>query len=102
MRQLKKFFAMKDHSNEKALRHFDKSLQLHMASGVETPSKRAFNTYYSGQKGSFSGSSAEPDLGPATGRDYGPFMPDGDEEVVWPFEDEIEDDEDSEDPLTAS
>ena len=26
MRQSKKFFAMKDHSNEKALRHFDKSL----------------------------------------------------------------------------
>ncbi|KAK1580809.1 hypothetical protein Q3G72_000332 [Acer saccharum] len=31
MRQLKKFFAMKDHSNEKALRRFDKSLQRHMA-----------------------------------------------------------------------
>ena len=34
MRQSKKFFAMKDHSNEKALRHFDRSLQQHMASGV--------------------------------------------------------------------
>ncbi|KAK0573562.1 hypothetical protein LWI29_009920 [Acer saccharum] len=108
MRQLKKFFAMKNHSNEKALRRFDKSLQLHMASGVgsikeqrkrwkahcrytrtephpmhlEIPSKRAFNTYYSDQKGSFSGSSAEPDLGLITSRDYGPFMSDGDEEVV--------------------
>ncbi|KAK0608603.1 hypothetical protein LWI29_033222 [Acer saccharum] len=85
MRQSKKFFVMKDHSNEKALRRFDKSLQLHMASG-----------------GSFSGSGAEPDLGPVAGRDYGPFMPDGDEEVIWPSEEEIEDDEDSEDPPTAS
>ncbi|KAK1576572.1 hypothetical protein Q3G72_015021 [Acer saccharum] len=128
MRQSKKFFAMKDHSNEKALRRFDKSLQRHMASAVgsikeqrqrwkahccytrtephpmhlEIPSKHAFNTYYSGQKGSFSGSSAEPDLGPVAGRDYGPFMPGGDEKVVWPSEDEIEDDEDSEDPPTAS
>ncbi|KAK0604399.1 hypothetical protein LWI29_015292 [Acer saccharum] len=78
MRQAKKFFAMKDHSNEKALKRFDKSLQQHMAHGVdsikdlrrwkahcrynrtephpmhlEIPSKRAFNTYYSGQKGIF-------------------------------------------------
>ncbi|KAK0588157.1 hypothetical protein LWI29_035186 [Acer saccharum] len=86
MRQAKKFFAMKDHSNEKALKRFDKSLQQHMAHGVdsikdqmrrwkahcrynrtephpmhlEIPSKRTFNTYYSGQKGSFSGSGAEP------------------------------------------
>ena len=119
---------MKDHSNEKALRRFNKSLQLHMASGVgsikeqrkrwkahcrytrtephpmhlEIPSKHAFNTYYSGQKGSFSGSNAEPDLGPVAGRDFGPFMPDGDKEVVWPYKDEIEDDEDSKDPPTAS
>ncbi|KAK0577698.1 hypothetical protein LWI29_037205 [Acer saccharum] len=128
MRQSKKFFAMKDHSNEKALRCFDRSLQQHMASGVgsikeqikrwkahchynrtephpmhlEIPSKRAFNTYYSGQKGSFSGSSAEPDLGPVAGRDYEPFMPDGDEEVTWPSEEEIQDEEDSEGPPAAS
>ncbi|KAK0575837.1 hypothetical protein LWI29_007971 [Acer saccharum] len=106
MRQAKKFFAMKDHSNDKALRRFDRSLQQHMADGVdsikeqtkrwrahcrynrtephpmhlEIPSKRAFNTYYSGQKGSFSGSGAEPDLGPVAGRDYEPFMPEEDEE----------------------
>ncbi|KAK0588297.1 hypothetical protein LWI29_037420 [Acer saccharum] len=74
MRQSKKFFAIKDHSNEKALRCFDRSLQQHMANGVgsikeqikrwkahcrynrtkphpmhlEIPSKRVFNTYYSG------------------------------------------------------
>ncbi|KAK0580783.1 hypothetical protein LWI29_006169 [Acer saccharum] len=103
MRQSKSFFAMKDHSNEKTLRRFDKSLQLHMASRVgsikeqrkrwkahchynrtephpmhlEIPSKRAFNTYYSGQKGSFSGFGAEPDLGLVAGRDYGHFMPVG-------------------------
>ncbi|KAK0573748.1 hypothetical protein LWI29_013000 [Acer saccharum] len=128
MRQSKKFFTMKDHSNEKALRRFDRSLQQHMASGVgsikeqikrwkahcrynrtephpmhlEIPSKCAFNTYYSGQKGSFSDSSAEPDLGPVAGRDYEPFMPDGDEEVTWPSEEEIEDEEDSEGPPAAS
>ncbi|KAK0570834.1 hypothetical protein LWI29_007215 [Acer saccharum] len=128
MRQSKKFFAIKDHSNEKALRRFDKSFQLHMASAMgsikeqrkrwkahcrytrtepypmhlEIPSKRAFNTYYSGQKGSFSNCGVEPNLGPVAGRDYGPFMPDGDEEIVWPSEDEIEDDKDSEDPPTAS
>ncbi|KAK0579175.1 hypothetical protein LWI29_022239 [Acer saccharum] len=94
MRQSKKFFAMKDHSNEKALRRFDKSLKLHMDSAVgsikeqrkrwkadcrymrtephpmhlEVPNKRAFNTYYFGQKGSFSGSGVEPDLGPIAGR----------------------------------
>ncbi|KAK0607687.1 hypothetical protein LWI29_018626 [Acer saccharum] len=43
MRQSKKFFAMKDHSNEKALRRFD----------------------------SFFGSGAEPDLGPVAGRIMG-------------------------------
>ncbi|KAK0595188.1 hypothetical protein LWI29_004359 [Acer saccharum] len=127
MRQAKKFFAMKDHSNEKALKRFDKSLQQHMAHGVdsikdqmkrwkahcrynrtephpmhlEIPSKRAFNTYYSGQKGSFSGSGAEPDLGPVTGRDYEPFMPTEDEAVVWPSDEEIEDEEDSESPPAA-
>ncbi|KAK0581929.1 hypothetical protein LWI29_019678 [Acer saccharum] len=127
MRQAKKFFAMKDHSNEKALKRFDRSLQQYMASGVdsikdqikrwkahyrynrtephpmhiEIPSKRAFNTYYSGQKGSFSGSGAEPDLGPVAGRDYEPFMPMEDEEVIWPSDEEIEDEEDSEGPPTA-
>ncbi|KAK0587795.1 hypothetical protein LWI29_029078 [Acer saccharum] len=84
MRQAKKFFAMKDHSNEKALRRFDKSLQQHMASG-----------------GSFSGSGAEPDLGPVAGRDYKPFMPMEDEEVIWPSDEEIEDEEDSEGPPAA-
>ena len=34
MRQAKKFFAMKDHSTDKALRRFDRSLQQHMANGV--------------------------------------------------------------------
>ncbi|KAK0585815.1 hypothetical protein LWI29_034318 [Acer saccharum] len=127
MRQAKKFFAMKDHSTDKALRRFDRSLEQHMADGVgsikeqikrwrahcrynrtdphpmhlEIPSKRAFNTYYSGQKGSFSGSGAEPDLGPIAGRDYEPFMPEGDEEVIWPLEEEMEDEEDSEGPPTA-
>ncbi|KAK0572997.1 hypothetical protein LWI29_001633 [Acer saccharum] len=127
MRQAKKFFAMKDHSTEKALWRFDRSLQQHMASGVgsikeqikrwrahcrynrtdphpmhlEIPSKRAFNTYYSGQKGSFSSSGAEPDLGPVAGRDYEPFMPEEDEEVTWPSEEEMEDEEDSEGPPTA-
>ncbi|KAK0580077.1 hypothetical protein LWI29_036032 [Acer saccharum] len=74
MRQVKKFFAMKDHSNERALRRFD----------------------------SFSGSGAEPDLGPVAGRDYEPFMPIEDEEVIWPSEEEIEDEEDSEGPPAAS
>ncbi|KAK0606535.1 hypothetical protein LWI29_000268 [Acer saccharum] len=127
MRQAKKFFAMKDHSNEKALKRFDRSLQQYMANGVdsikdqmkrwkahcrynrtephpmhlEIPSKRAFNTYYSGQKGSFSGSGAEPDLGPVAGRDYEPFMPTEDEAVIWPSEEEIEDEEDSEGPPAA-
>ncbi|KAK1578078.1 hypothetical protein Q3G72_027349 [Acer saccharum] len=100
MRQSKKFFAMKDHSNEKALRHFD--MTEHHPMHLEIPSKRAFNTYYFGQKGSFSGSGAEPDLGPVAGRDYGPFMLDGDEEVTWPSEEEIEDEEDSEGPPAAS
>ncbi|KAK0591192.1 hypothetical protein LWI29_036709 [Acer saccharum] len=127
MRQAKKFFAMKDHSNEKALKRFDRSLQQHMANGMdsikdqmrrwkahcrynrtephpmhlEIPSKRAFNTYYSGQKGSFSGSGAEPDLGPVAGRDYEPFMPTEDEAVIWPSDEEIEDEEDSEGPPAA-
>ncbi|KAK0582579.1 hypothetical protein LWI29_027296 [Acer saccharum] len=74
MRQAKKFFAMKDHSTDKALRRFD----------------------------SFSGSGAEPDLGPVAGRDYEPFMPEEDEEVIWPSEEEMEDEEDSEGPPTAS
>ncbi|KAK1588237.1 hypothetical protein Q3G72_021207 [Acer saccharum] len=101
MRQSKKFFAMKDHSNEKALRRFDKSLQLHMDNAMgsikeqikhwkahcrysriephpmhlEVPTKRAFNTYYSGKKGSLSSSGDESDMGLISGRDYGPFMP---------------------------
>ncbi|KAK0580932.1 hypothetical protein LWI29_007831 [Acer saccharum] len=79
MRQSKKFFAMKDHSNEKALRRFDRTEPYPMH--LEIPNKRAFNTYYFGQKGSFSGSGsgagAELDLGLVVGRDYGPFMLDG-------------------------
>ncbi|KAK4842321.1 hypothetical protein QYF36_019599 [Acer negundo] len=81
MRQSKKFFVMKDHLNEKALRRFDKSLKLHI-DGVFT-----FNTYYSGKKGSLTSIRGEPDLGPITSRDYEPFMPMGDEEVVWLSED---------------
>ena len=62
---------------------------------LEVPTKRAFNTYYSGWKGSFSGFSVEPDLGLVASKDYGPFMQDGDEVVAWPSEDEVdEDDED--------
>ena len=104
MRQSRKFFALKDHSNEKALTRFVKSLKLHMDSVVdsvkeqikrwkahcrytrtephpmhlEVPTKRAFNTYYPGKKGSLTSSGDEPDLGPVSGRDYGPFMPKGD------------------------
>src|SRR5579862_9535498 len=122
MRQSKKFFAMKDHSNEKALRIFDRSLQAYLDHAVETikgerkrwkahcrytrtephpmhlevPTKRAFNTYYSGQKGSITGAGVELDLGPVPGRDYRPFMPTDDEEIIWPSEDEIEDEEDDE------
>ncbi|KAK0582570.1 hypothetical protein LWI29_027180 [Acer saccharum] len=99
MRQAKKFFAMKGHSNEKALRRFDRTEPHPMH--LEIPSKRAFNTYYSGQKGSFSGSGAEPDLGPVAGRDYEPFMPMEDEEIIWPSDEEIEDKEDSEGPPAA-
>ncbi|KAK0572445.1 hypothetical protein LWI29_031558 [Acer saccharum] len=99
MRQAKKFFAMKDHSTDKALRRFDRTDPHPMH--LEIPSKRAFNTYYSGQKGSFSGLGAEPDLGPIAGRDYEPFMPEEDEEVIWPSKEEMEDEEDSEGPPTA-
>ncbi|KAK0581189.1 hypothetical protein LWI29_011150 [Acer saccharum] len=99
MRQSKKFYAMKDHSNEKALKCFDRTEPHPMH--LEIPSKRAFNTYYSGQKGSFSGSGAEPDLGLVAGRDYEPFMPKRDEEVTWPSEEEFEDEEDSEGPPAA-
>ena len=60
---------------------------------LEVLTRRAFNTYYSGPKGSFSGSGVEPDLGPVAGKDYGPFMSDGDEVVVWPSEDEAEEDD---------
>ncbi|KAK0605540.1 hypothetical protein LWI29_027929 [Acer saccharum] len=76
MRQSKKFFAMKDHSNEKALRRFD--------------SKRAFNTYYSGQKGSFSGSGAEPDLGPVADRIMGLSCRMGTKKLPGLLEEEIE------------
>ncbi|KAK0585696.1 hypothetical protein LWI29_032630 [Acer saccharum] len=89
MRQSKNFFAMKDHSNEKALRRFDKSFQLHMASvvGLIKEQRKRWKA---------------PSHALRNSQDYGPFMPDGDEEIVWPSEDEIEDDEDSEDPPTAS
>ena len=61
---------------------------------LEVPTKRAFNKYYSGQKRSITGLRVEPDLGPVPGRDYGPFMPADDEEIVWPSEYEIEDEAD--------
>ena len=64
---------------------------------LEIPTKRAGSTYYSGQKGSFTGSGAEPDLGPVVGRDYTPFMPEGDEDVVWPSEDEVSEEEEDDD-----
>ena len=74
MRQAKKFFALKDHFNEKALRRYDRNLQRHMDGVVrsikrqlklwkahcrytqakplpmhlEIPTKCAFSTYYSG------------------------------------------------------
>lgn len=35
MRQSKRFFAMKDHSNEKALKRFDRSLKQHMDGAVD-------------------------------------------------------------------
>ncbi|KAK0587621.1 hypothetical protein LWI29_025913 [Acer saccharum] len=127
MRQAKKFFAMKDHSNEKALKRFDKSLQQHMAHGVdsikdqmkrwkahcrynrtephpmhlEIPSKRALTLTTRVRRAAFSGSGAEPDLGPVAGRDYEPFMPTEDEAVIWPSDEEIEDEEDSEGPPAA-
>ncbi|KAK0599252.1 hypothetical protein LWI29_003624 [Acer saccharum] len=66
-----------DYSNEKALKRFDRTEPHPMH--LEIPSKRAFNTYYSGQKGSFSGLGVEPDLGPIAGRDSEPFMPIEDE-----------------------
>ena len=119
---------MKDHSNEKALKCFDKSLKLHMEFAVgsikeqikrwkahcrytrteshpmhlEVPTKHAFNTYYSGRKGSFTGSDNEPNLGPVYARDDGSFMPEGDEEIVWPSEDKIDDEEDDGDDSPAS
>ena len=58
---------------------------------LEVPTKRAFNTYYSGQKGSLTASCDELDLGPVSGRDYWPFMLEGDEEIVWPSKDETDD-----------
>ena len=123
MRQAKRFFALKDHSNERALKRYDRNLQRHMDDAVcsiksqlklwkahcrytqveplpmhlEVPTKRASSTYYSGQKGSLTGSGAEPDLGPVAGRDYTPFMPEGDEDVVWPSEDEASEEEEDDD-----
>ncbi|KAK1587115.1 hypothetical protein Q3G72_009687 [Acer saccharum] len=87
MRQSKKFFAMKDHSIEMALKRFDKSLQLHMDSAVGSIKDQI--------KRSLTSTGNDPDLGPVSGRDYGSFMPTGDEEIAWPFEDEIDDEEDS-------
>ncbi|KAK1564453.1 hypothetical protein Q3G72_003572 [Acer saccharum] len=69
------------------------------AAAATTPTATTPNR--KGQKGSFSGSSAEPDLGPVAGRDYEPFMPMEDEEVIWPSDEEIEDEEDSEGPPAA-
>ena len=69
---------------------------------LEVPTKHGFNTYYSGKKGSLSSSGDELDLGPVSGRDYGPFMLERDAEITWPFEDEVEDEEDSEGPPAAS
>ena len=60
---------------------------------LKIPSRRAFNTYFSCRKGNFYGSGAKPHLGPMTGRDYESFMPEEDEVVVWPSEDEIGDDD---------
>ena len=31
------------------------------------------------------------------GRDYTPFMPEGDEDVVWPSEDEVSEEEEDDD-----
>ncbi|MBQ7425124.1 MAG: hypothetical protein IJV21_02545, partial [Lachnospiraceae bacterium] len=36
MRQAKKFFALKEHSNEKALRRYDRNLQRHMDGAVRS------------------------------------------------------------------
>ncbi|KAK0599407.1 hypothetical protein LWI29_005015 [Acer saccharum] len=91
MRQSKKFFAMKDHSNEKALRRFDRN-----------PQQACLQYLLFGSEGQLFGSGAEPDLGLVAGRDYEPFMPDRDEEVTWPSEEEIEDEEDSKGPPAAS
>ena len=63
---------------------------------LEVPTKHVFNTYYSSKKGSLTSSGDEPDLGHISSRDYGPFLPEGDEEIAWPSEDEVDDDEDSE------
>ena len=41
----------------------------------------------------------EPNLGPIFSQDYGPFMPLGDKEVVWPSKDEVDDEEDNEGAL---
>ena len=49
---------------------------------LEVPTKCAFNTYYSGQKGSITGAEVELDLGPVPSLDYGPFMSTEDEEIV--------------------
>ena len=128
MRQSKKFFAMRDHSNDKALNRFDRSIRAHMDRAVNTikgerklwkahcrytrtephpmhlevPTKSAFNTYYSGIKGNVVGLGVEPDLGPVAGRDYGPYMPTEDEDLVWPSEDEIDEEDTEEDVPPAN
>ena len=62
---------------------------------LEVPTKRAFNTSYSGKKGSLISTGDVPDLGPVSGRDYESLKPVGVEEIAWPSKDEIEDDEES-------
>ncbi|KAK3228696.1 hypothetical protein Dsin_000577 [Dipteronia sinensis] len=98
---------MKGHYTEKALKCFDKSLQLHMDGAVDAikdqmkmwrahcryqriepyhiylgvPTKRAFITYYSGKKGIIFSSGKESDFGTVSGNHYGPRMPEGDKKV---------------------
>ena len=128
MRQSKKFFAMRDHSNDKALKRFNRNIDDHMKRAVDTikkerklwrahcrfnrtephpmhlevPTKSAFNTYYSGVKGNVVGLGVEPDLGPIAGRDYEPYMSAGEEDLVWPSEDEIDEEDTEEDDPPAN
>ena len=67
---------MKGHSNEKALKRFDKSLQHHMNGAVRSiKDQSAFSTYYFVKKDLFSIMCEEPNVGLEAGRDYGPWMP---------------------------